>query len=361
MATSTRSKAKNHQKEAESAEPPPAPKAQPGSKHKPEATEAEKSEPEHKRTKKEEDKEETKKEQDEPKGTAVDPHGRSKEDETVPSSILEKGIIYFFIRGRVTVGDEPSSVDEIARSFILLRPIAKDAKLGSGTIGDAGNSRLLAVPKKVFPTSGKERWIAFVEKSGASFAQLREEFLKASEYETKTVGTRTTPAATPVAEGVYAITSTGRESHLVYMLTLPEELGEVQRNLGLKEKGSFVVSTKNPEYPGPRNARLPKAAEYPKEVLEEFRTLRWMGTLPKHLDYVNTQILLVGESSGVKKAREPQKEDKKDGVEEPAEELEKLEEEDLERMKALSDDDTGRVFADLDAHAKEYPKLQTTF
>jgi hypothetical protein len=262
MAASTRSQAKNHQKkEEEPTEAPPAPKAQPGSKHKPEAEEAEKSEPEHKRTKKEEAKEE----EDEPKGTAVEPHGRSKEDETVPSSILEKGIIYFFIRGRVTVGDEPSSVDDIARSFILLRPIAKDAKLGSGTIGDAGNSRLLAVPKKVFPTSGKERWIAFVEKSGASFAQLREEFLGASEYETKTMGTRTTPAATPVAEGVYAITSTERDSHLVYMLTLPEELGEVQKELGLKGKGSFVVSTKNPEYPGPKNARLPKAPEYPKE------------------------------------------------------------------------------------------------
>ena len=86
-----------------------------------------------------------------------------------------------------------------------------------------------------------------------------------------------------------------------------------------------------------------------------------MGTLPKHLDFVNTQILLVGESSGVKKALEPQKEDKKDGVEEPAEEMEKLEEEDLERMKALGDDDSSRVFADLDAHAKDYPKLQTTF
>jgi hypothetical protein len=86
-----------------------------------------------------------------------------------------------------------------------------------------------------------------------------------------------------------------------------------------------------------------------------------MGTQPKHLDYVNTQILLVGESSGVKKALEPQKEDEKDGVEEPAEEMEKLEEEDLERMKALSEDDTGRIFADLEAHAKVYPKLQTTF
>ncbi len=68
------------------------------------------------------------------------------EREGVPSNILEKGIIYFFFRGRVGI-DEPGSVDEIRRSYIVLRPIEKDAKLSEGTIGDAGNSRLIAIPK----------------------------------------------------------------------------------------------------------------------------------------------------------------------------------------------------------------------
>lgn len=86
-----------------------------------------------------------------------------------------------------------------------------------------------------------------------------------------------------------------------------------------------------------------------------------MSTLPKHLDYVNTQFLLVGESSGVEKALEPQKADEKENKEEPAKELEKLEEEDLQRLKGLSDDDSGRIFADLKVNADDYPKLQTTF
>lgn len=86
-----------------------------------------------------------------------------------------------------------------------------------------------------------------------------------------------------------------------------------------------------------------------------------MSTQPKHLDYVNTQFLLVGESSGVEKALEPQKSDEKENKEEPAEELEKLEEEDLQRLKGLSDDDSGRIFADLKVNADDYPKLQTTF
>ena len=142
-----------------------------------------------------------------------------------------------------------------------------DAKLSSTSkpIGDAGNARLFLIPKKTLPQTGRDRWTGFVEKTGVSFAQLKDEFLASSEYETKTAGTRHAPAATPVGEGVYAITSTGRESHLVYVLTLPAELGEVQREIGLKERGSFVISTKNPEFPGPKNARLPKGAEYPKE------------------------------------------------------------------------------------------------
>jgi len=183
---------------------------------------------------------------------------------TVPSNILEKGLVYFFFRGRVET-DEPSNINGIQRSYMVLRPLDKEAKLGEGTIQDAGNTRLIAVPKKVFPRSGRDRWIAFVEKSHSSFKTLKEEFLSGFEYETKTKGTRHTPAATPAAEGVYVITTTGRESHLAYMITLPTELGEVQKDLGLKEKGSFIISTRNPKYEAPRGTALPKGPEYPKE------------------------------------------------------------------------------------------------
>ncbi|ETS81858.1 hypothetical protein PFICI_06860 [Pestalotiopsis fici W106-1] len=290
-------------------------------------------------------------------GSAEEPKAR---EGAVPASILEKGIIYFFFRGRVGIQD-PSSVDDLARSYIVLRPIAKDAKLGEGTIGDAGNSRLIAIPKKVLPLSGKDRWIAFVEKTNASFQTLKDEFLSGSDYVTKTAGTRHTPAATPVGEGIYAITTTGRENHLAYMLTLPSELGEAQREIGLRERGSFIISTRNPDYDAPKNVALPQGAEYPQEVKDDFRSLRWTATSPKHLDYVNTQFLLIGESSGLEKATEPQKKDQEAGKEEPLEELEKLEDEDTHRMEDLKGDDSAAIYADLDVHAKDYPKLQTTF
>ncbi|KAK1248649.1 hypothetical protein MKX08_006869 [Trichoderma sp. CBMAI-0020] len=283
-----------------------------------------------------------------------------KEDCDVPSSILEKGVIYFFIRGRVDV-EKPKEVNDIARSFIILRPIAHDAKLSEGPLRDAGNTRILVLPKKVLPSSGRERFLSFVEKSGASYDEIKGQFLAGEEYETKTKGTRHTPAATPIGEGVYAITSTGRESHLAYMLTIPQKLGEVQNALKLKEQGSFIISTKNPKYPSPASARLPKDPEYPKKILEEFRDLRWIPSRPNHFDYNNSQILLIGESSGIEKAMTPQEEDEKANKEKPLEAMEELEEEDLKRMKHMPGDSSASIYADLKAHAEDYPKLQTTF
>ena len=187
----------------------------------------------------------------------------AREEET-PSSILEKGVIYFFFRARVNV-QEPQDTNDIARSYMVLRPIPHGAKIAEGPIGDDGNCRLLALPKKVLPLSGKDRFMVFVEKAKTSFNELKDNFISASDYATKTAGTSHTPAATPVGEGIYAITTTGRESHLAYILTIPSELDEVQKDIGLRERGSFVTSIKNPEQKGPANTSLLHGPDYPQE------------------------------------------------------------------------------------------------
>lgn len=204
------------------------------------------------------DEADAKKESDETPGDELD----------APSSILEKGIVYFFVRGRVDT-DELAQMRDIARTYMLLRPIAVHAKLGPGPLSDAGTARVLALPKKVLPGSARERFMAFVYMAGASYDEIRGSFLAAGEYTTKTVGTRHTPAATPVGEGVYAVTTTGRESHLSYVTTLPETLGPVQRQLGIRERGSFIVCTKNPEYAGPAGARLPRRPKFPKRCAHQ--------------------------------------------------------------------------------------------
>lgn len=252
----------------------------------------------------------------------------------MPSSILEKGIVYFFFRARVNITD-PQDVNDIARSYMILRPLPKGAKLSDGPIGDEGNCRLLAIPKKVLPLSGKDRFMAFVDGAKKSFKDLKDDFLSSSDYATKTAGTSHSPAATPVAEGVYAITTTGRESHFAYMITIPSELGEVQKDVGIKEQGSFVVSAKNPKYPGPSNANLGKDPGYPQEIMDEFGDLRWMPLQPKLLDYVNTQFLLIGESGGIGNALDGLPRDEKQGFSAPKDEMEKLEGEDEIRVKHL--------------------------
>lgn len=187
----------------------------------------------------------------------------AREQET-PSSILEKGIIYFFFRARVNV-ERPHDTNDIARSYMVLRPLPHGARIAEGPIGDTGNCRLLAIPKKVLPLSGRDRFLVFVEKAKSSFQELKDNFMSASDHATKTAGIRHTPAAIPIGEGIYAVTTTGRVSHLAYILTVPSELNEVQKDIGLRERGSFVASIKNPEQKGPPNANFPKGPDYPKE------------------------------------------------------------------------------------------------
>jgi hypothetical protein len=70
-------------------------------------------------------------------------------------------------------------------------------------------------------------------------------------------------------------------------------------------------------------------------IVEEFRGLRWMPLQPKHLDYPNAQLLIIGESRGLDHATEALDRDQKHGKETPLEEMEKLEGEDEIRVKHL--------------------------
>lgn len=156
-------------------------------------------------------------------------------------------------------------MSEVARSFMVLRPTPKGAILGAeqGSVASDAHCRLMILPKKKFPTTGRERDMGFVEKAGISMKDLQETFIAGDKYETITRGERFRPEAKPYAEGVYAITSTKRASHLAYILTIPAEPGDIQEDFGLRHRGSWIIQSKNPKYPGPSYARLPKDPEYP--------------------------------------------------------------------------------------------------
>jgi hypothetical protein len=95
--------------------------------------------------------------------------------------------------------------------------------------------------------------------------------------------------------------------------------------------------------------------------MDEFGALRWVPSQPSHLNFLHAQILMIGESSGIKKAMEPQEEDMKKGKVDPADILEDLNDQDVERMEHLKGDASLAIYADLHTDAENYPKLQTTF
>jgi uroporphyrinogen-III synthase len=299
----------------------------------------------------------------------------SQREKKLPSNILEKGVIYFFARNRVSV-DEAESVGDLQRTFFVLRPLPTGAKLGDGAVQDLKNNRLFALPKKVFPKSHSDRFMAFVEKANTSIQDLKDNFFKGADYDTQTQGTRHTDPVTPIAEGVYLITRTeDATTHLVYSTTIPSEIGEVQEDLGIKEQGSFIISVKNPERSGPASASLPQKPDFSKEIIEEFRGLAWSEVKPKYLDHEYCQILLIGENTD--KAMEPTKKDKKHDKETPKEEIEQLEHEDELRVQHLKGESKhlplsiacvltmhlgdDSVFEDLKISKDEYPKLPTTW
>ncbi|RMY43633.1 hypothetical protein D0865_11109 [Hortaea werneckii] len=281
-------------------------------------------------------------------------------EQAQPENVMEKGIIYFFARGRVGM-DDPGNASEIQRSYMVLRPLPPGAKITEGAIQDVSNNRLVALPKKVWPKSGRDRFIVFVEKASTSMETLKDEFFQGSEYSTKTTGTRHTPPVTPIGEGVYAISYSGQgraATHLSYMMTIPQEIGDVQKDVGLREQGSFILSTKNPNSSAPANA-IPAAPEYPKDILDEFGSRGWLPTKPQHLDYANACTLLIGESSALDALEAKPQDAQDENKETPVEEIEKLEHEDEIRIEHMKGDDT--VYADLGISKKDYPTVKSTW
>jgi len=104
-----------------------------------------------------------------------------------------------------------------------------------------------------------------------------------------------------------------------------------------------------------------------------------MPLQPKHLDYVNTQFLLIGhKDNALEKATDQQNKDEGEDKDTPLGAMEKLEHEDEIRVEHLKGNSSrfdrfwrpihlleligdDSVFTDLGLDSKDYPKLQTTW
>jgi hypothetical protein len=78
--------------------------------------------------------------------------------------------------------------------------------------------------------------------------------------------------ARPVGEGKYAIVDHNNHTELAFVLELPKELGEAQKELGIEQEASYIINVINPNIPK-REEYLPtieEAPKYPESVLRDF-------------------------------------------------------------------------------------------
>ena len=210
----------------------------------------------------------------------------------VQSEILEQGDIFFFYRPKVR-SEQVRGIEDIRRFFMVLAP-EEEQELGKSLY------RLFVIGKKSLPeireseARSSERYWARV---GGIFEDPKElsNELQSDEF-------RKGDAARPVGEGKYAIIKHRDHAELAYILELPKEPGEAQKELGIEKEASYIITVINPNKPAPKG--YPSAEEsptYPDSVLKEFSANESFIPLSKNLkliDYQNAQIILIGAREG---------------------------------------------------------------
>jgi len=108
--------------------------------------------------------------------------------------------------------------------------------------------------------------------------------------------------ARPVGEGKYAIVEYQNHAELAYILELPKEPGEAQKELGIKKEASYIVTVINPVKPIPEGyPSTDQFPQYPDPVQNEFKDDENFIPLTRNLElinYQNAQIILIGAREG---------------------------------------------------------------
>jgi len=220
----------------------------------------------------------------------------TKDNTTNPDAeILEQGDIYFFYRPKKTA--EVKGIEDVRRFFMVTAPEKENSNNNSQLF------RLFVIGKKSLPEVRKtearvsERYWARVGGIFKGANELTKE-LSSDEF-------RRGDAARPVGEGKYAIVKHHQNhTELAYILEMPKEPGEAQKELGIQKEASYVISVINPKKtrsPAEGYPSTEEPAKYPDEVLKEFNeTENFISIIKdtKFIDYQNAQIILIGAREG---------------------------------------------------------------
>jgi DNA-binding PadR family transcriptional regulator len=226
--------------------------------------------------------------------------------EKIDVKILEQGDIFFFFRPKVSAKDI-KSIDDVRRFYMVLSPEEEQKIIDDDTNSDTNLKekkiyRLFIIGKKSLPEIRKtearssERFWAQV---GGIFYDSQDlvEDLTADEY-------KKGDAARPVGEGKYAIIEHQNHAELAFIIEMPYEIGEAQKELGIQKEASYIITVINPYKPvsdgyPTAEAERPK---YPEDVQNDltktdvkFIPLSQNLTL---INYQNAQIILIGAREG---------------------------------------------------------------
>jgi hypothetical protein len=214
------------------------------------------------------------------------------------AEILEYGDIYFFYRPKVGSPDV-KSIDDIRRFFMVTAPEETTTK------SDKEKRyrqlfRLFVIGKKSLPeirtgeARSSERYWARVGGIFERPEDLTKELLS-DEF-------RKGDLARPVGEGKYAIVRYQNHAELAYILELPKEPGEAQKELGIEKEASYVVTVINPAKPAPEGyPSAEQSPQYPDSIKQQFRDNENFIPLSRNLELVNhknAQIILIGAREG---------------------------------------------------------------
>jgi hypothetical protein len=224
----------------------------------------------------------------------------TKDNTTNPDiEILEQGDIYFFYRPKKAA--EVKGIEDVRRFFMVTAPEKENSNNNSQLF------RLFVIGKKSLPEVRKtearvsERYWARVGGIFKDANELTKE-LSSDEF-------RRGDAARPVGEGKYAIVKHHQNhTELAYILEMPKEPGEAQKELGIEKEASYIISVINPRKPAASSVadggKYPSTEEipmYPEELLEEFGdddTFVPLSRDTRFIDYQNAQILLTAAREG---------------------------------------------------------------
>jgi hypothetical protein len=230
-------------------------------------------------------------------------NNKKRHESKIQPDILEYGDIYFFYRPKV--GSEGvKGIDDVRRFFMVTAPeeTTTNTKRRSGEKEKTPSKhyRLFIIGKKSLPEIRKsearssERFWARVGGIFERPEDLTKELLS-DEF-------RKGDLARPVGEGKYAIVKHEDHSELAYILELPKEPGEAQKELGIEKEASYIVTVINPIKPVPEgypSANQPP--QYPESIQQEFNDNENFIPLTKNLElinYQNAQIILIGAREG---------------------------------------------------------------